>query len=120
MASSWHSLHDKKDRAYLYFHVKNVSRNSHHDTCNVSSALPKRHDDIFTRHTMIDSSSGSYAHSRSRTRCHASHVVSHMPKDRNASHGPSILFRNFDASYVIYSKNDIIVAINVGTKMQER
>jgi hypothetical protein len=37
-------------------------------------------------------------------------IVSHEPKDRNASHGPSILFHTFDASYVIYHKNDIIVA----------
>jgi hypothetical protein len=44
---------------------------------------------------MIDSSIGSYAHSRSRTRRHTSHVTSHVPKDRKASHGPSILFHTF-------------------------
>jgi hypothetical protein len=60
---------------------------------------------------MIASSSGSYAHSRSIPRRRTSHVVSHAPKDRNSSHGPSILFCTFDASYVIYRKNDRIVAI---------
>jgi hypothetical protein len=39
---------------------------------------------------VIASSSGSYAHSRSRSRRRASNVVSHAPKDRSASHGPSI------------------------------
>jgi hypothetical protein len=66
-----------------------------------------RHDAAFTPLTMIASSSGSYAHSRPR-RC-ASHVVSHMPKDRNASH----------ASYVIYRKNDRIVATSEGPKCKK-
>jgi hypothetical protein len=70
------------------------------------------HNDVFTPCIMIASSSGSYAHSRSRHRCRASHV----PKDRNASHGPSIPFHIFYASYVIYRKNDGIVATNVGPK----
>jgi hypothetical protein len=56
---------------------------------------------------------------RSRTRRHASHVVSHTPKDRNASHGSFILFRTFDASYVIHYKNDEIVATNVGPKCKK-
>ena len=33
MASNSHSLHDKKNHAYLYAHVKNVSSFSHHDSC---------------------------------------------------------------------------------------
>jgi hypothetical protein len=65
---------------------------------------------------MIASSSSSYAHSRSRPRRHASRVVCHVPKGRNASHGPSILFCTFDASYAIYRKHDITVATNVGPK----
>jgi hypothetical protein len=44
IASSSHSSHEKKKHDYLYSHIKNVSRNAHHDTCNDSSALPKRHD----------------------------------------------------------------------------
>jgi hypothetical protein len=46
-------------------------------------------------------------------------VVSHAPKDRNASHGPSILFCTFGASYVIQGKNDRIVATNVGPKCKK-
>jgi hypothetical protein len=56
---------------------------------------------------------------RSITRCHASHVVSHAPKDMIASHGPSIIFRTFDASYVIYCNNDRIVATNLGPKCKK-
>jgi hypothetical protein len=119
MASSSLSFHEKKNHAYLYSHVKNVShnaRNVHHDACIDHPILHTRHDAIFTPCTKIASSSGSYAHSRSRPRCHTSHVASHVPKNRNASHGPSILFRTIDASYVIYCKNYKIVATNVGPK----
>ena len=108
MASSSRSIHDKKNHTFTYTHVKNA-KNVHHDACN---DRPMRHDDAFTPRIMIASSSGSYAHSRSRHRCRASHV----PKDRNAYHGPSMLFRTFDASYVLYCKNDRIVASNVGPK----
>jgi hypothetical protein len=91
-------------------------KNAHHDTFNDHSALPKRHDVVFTPRTMIASSSGSFVSSRSRPRCRAFHVVSHAPKDGNASHGPSITFRMFDTSYVIYHENDRIVATNVEPK----
>jgi hypothetical protein len=77
------------------------------------------HDAAFASQTMIASSSGSYAHSRSRPRHHSSHVVSHASKDRNASHVPSMLFSTFDASYVLYCKNDRIVASNMGPKSKK-
>jgi hypothetical protein len=96
MATSLHSVHEKKKHAYLYSHVKNASHNAYLVTCN----------DNFIPRTMIASSSD---FSGSRTR----RLAPHVPKDRN---GPSILFHTFDASYVIYCKNDRIVA----TKMQER
>jgi hypothetical protein len=57
--------------------------------------------------------------SGSKIRCHAPYIVSLMPKNRNASHGPSILFRTFDASYVIHCKNNRIVATNVGPKCKK-
>jgi hypothetical protein len=79
MASRLHYVQEKKNHAYLYSHVKNASHNSYHDTCN----------DSFTPCTMFASSSDS---NRSRTRRHDPHVVSHVPKDRNASHGPSFYF----------------------------
>jgi hypothetical protein len=116
MASSSHYFHEKKNHAYLYSHVKNVSHKGHNATCNDSFAFPKHHDGVFTPCTMFASSSDS---SSSRTRCHVSHVVSRAPKDRNASHGPSILFRTFDASYVIYCENDRSVATNVGPKCKK-
>jgi hypothetical protein len=34
IASSSHSFHEKKNHAYLYSHVKNVSHNAHHDIHN--------------------------------------------------------------------------------------
>jgi hypothetical protein len=77
------------------------------------------HDVAFTPRTMIASFSGSYVHSRSRSRHRSSHVVSHAPKDRIASHGPSMLYRTFDASYVLHCKNDRIVATNVGPKCKK-
>jgi hypothetical protein len=65
MASSSHSFHGKKNHAYLFSDVKNVSYNAHHDISNDSFTFPKRHDGVFTPPTMLASSSGS---SRSRTR----------------------------------------------------
>jgi hypothetical protein len=115
MASSLHSIHKKKNHAYLYSHVKNASHYAHHDTCNDSVTFPKCRDGVFTPRTMFASSSDS---NRSRTRRHASHVVSHAPKDRNTSHGPSILFRTY-ASYIIHCKNDRIVSTNVGPKCKK-
>jgi hypothetical protein len=112
MASSMHSVHEKINNAYLHSHVKNSS----HDTCNDRFAFPKYHSSISTPRTVHASSSNS---NRSRTRRHASHVVSHMPKDRNASHGSSILFHTFYASYVIHFKNYKIVATNVGPKCKK-
>jgi hypothetical protein len=67
MAISSHSFHENKNHAYLYSHVKNISHNAHHDTCNDSFAFSKCYDGVFTPRTMIASSSDS---SRSRTRRH--------------------------------------------------
>jgi hypothetical protein len=47
MASSSHSFHEKKNHAYLYSHVKNVSHNAHH-CCNDSFAFQMCHDGVFT------------------------------------------------------------------------
>jgi hypothetical protein len=74
------------------------------------------HDVIYYSHDMIASSRSSHAHPRPRR--HA-HVVSQAPKARNASHGPSMLFRTFDASYVLYCKNDRFVASYVGPKCKK-
>jgi hypothetical protein len=118
MASSFHSLHDKKNHVFIYIHVKNA-KNVYHGACNDHPSFPMHHDTAFTPCTMIASSSGSYAHSRSRPRRHASHVVSPTSKDRNASHGPSMIYCTFDACYVLYCKNDRIVASNVGPKSKK-
>jgi hypothetical protein len=99
MSNNLHLVHEKKNHAYLYYQVKNASHNAYHVTCN----------DSFTPRTMFASSSD----------FNASHAVSHAPKDSNASHGPSILFRTFDAFYAINFKNDRIVATNVGPKCKK-
>jgi hypothetical protein len=62
---------------------------------------------------MTASSSSSHSHGRPR---HHNPAVSNAPKDRNASHGPSMLFHTFDASYVLYCRNDRVVACIVGPK----
>jgi hypothetical protein len=45
---------------------------------------------------------------------HVHHVVSNAP--RNASSGPTILYRTYDASYVLVCKNDKVVAKILGPK----
>jgi hypothetical protein len=90
MACSSHSSHDRKNCAYLYAHVKNGShcdRNVYRDAC-VEHAM--RHDVVYSSYVMTASSSSSHAHGRPS--CHASHIDSHAPKDRNSSHDPSMLF----------------------------
>jgi hypothetical protein len=89
MANSLHSVHEKKIRAYLYSQGNNVSHYAHHDTCNDHFSFPKYHSSISTSLTVHASSSDS---NRNRIRRHA---ISHTPKDRNASHGSSILFLYF-------------------------
>jgi len=114
LASSLHSFHDKKNHAYMYAHVKNVSHVAHHDGCNDRVVLPVRHDAAFASHAMIASSSSSHVHGRSRPRRRAHNVVSDAP--RNASHGPSMLYHTFDASYVLHCKSGKVCAKNVGPK----
>ena len=111
MASSSHSSHDKKNHAYLYAHVKNVSSIAHHDRCYNHAALPTLHDAAFNSHVMFASSS-SYAHGRNRPRHH--HVASHAP--RKASNGLTMLYQTCDASFVLLCKNDKVVARSLGPK----
>jgi hypothetical protein len=70
------------------------------------------HDAIYCSHALIASSSSSHIYGRPR--CHT-YDVSHAPYGTNASHGPSMLFRTFDASYVLYYKNDRVVPSKCGT-----
>jgi hypothetical protein len=81
MASSSHSSLDKKNHAYLYAHVKNVSSVAHHYRCYNHVVLPTRHDVVFNSHAMFASSSSSYAHGRNRPRRHVHHVASHAPRN---------------------------------------
>jgi hypothetical protein len=60
MASSSHSLHDKKNHAYLYAHVKNASSVVHHNSRYDHAVLPTRHDVAFDSYAMYASSSSSY------------------------------------------------------------
>jgi hypothetical protein len=111
MASSLHSFYDKKNHAYLYAHVNNISNIAHHDSCN-DMFLPTRHDVVFDSHAMYASSSSAHAHGRNRPRRH--HDVSHV--SRNATNGPTILYHTYDASFVLMCKNDKVVARNVRPK----
>jgi hypothetical protein len=103
LASSSHSFHDKNNHAYLYAHVKNASNIAHHDGCHKCDVV------VFDPHT---SSTSSYAHGRSRTWRHVHNVVSRTL--RNAYNGQTMLYHTYDASYVLYCKNDKVVAKNVG------
>jgi hypothetical protein len=111
-ASSSHSSHDKKNHAYLYAHVKNVSRIAHHDRCYNHVVLPVCHDTAFDSHAMFASYSSFHTHGRRRPRHH--HVASHVP--RNASNGPTMLYQTYDASFVLLCKNDKVVASSLGPK----
>jgi hypothetical protein len=99
MAISSHSSHDKRNHAYLYAHVKNVSSVPHHDSCYNHVVLPTRHDVVFDSHATFASSSSSYAHGRNRPRHHVHHVVSYAP--RNESNGPTMLYHTYNASFVL-------------------
>jgi hypothetical protein len=114
MASTSHSSHDKKNHAYLYAHVKNVSSVAHHDRCHNHAALPTRHDVVFNSHAMFASSSSSYAHGWNIPRRYVHHAASHVP--RNAPNGPIMLYQTYDASFVLMCKNDKVVASNLGPK----
>jgi RNase P protein component len=81
MASSSHSLHDKKNHAYLCAHVKNASSVSHHDSCYDQVVLRTRHDVFFDSHAMFASSSSTHAHCRNRHRRYIHHVVSRATRN---------------------------------------
>jgi hypothetical protein len=110
MASSSHSSHDRKNHTFIYAHVKNVSRMFIMMLVVIMICVLCA---AYSSYAMTASSSSSHAHGRPRRH---NYVVSHAPKDRNASPGPSMLFLTFDASYVLYCKNDRVVASNVGPK----
>jgi hypothetical protein len=111
MASSSYSLHDQKNYAYLYAHVKNVSSITHHDRCHNHVVSPICHDAAFNPHVMFASSS-SYAHGRNRPRRY--HVASHVP--RKTLTGPTTLYQTCNASFVLLCKNDKVVARSLGPK----
>jgi hypothetical protein len=54
MAGSSHSLHDKKNHAYLYAHVKNASSVVHHNSCYDHVVLPTHHDADFESYAMYE------------------------------------------------------------------
>jgi hypothetical protein len=75
------------------------------------------HDVVYSLYAMTASSSSS--HARGRPRRHACNVDFHVPKGRNASYSPFVLFRTIDASYVIYCKNDRVFASHVRPKCKK-
>jgi hypothetical protein len=96
----------------LYAQVKNGSSVVHHDSCYDHTVL--RHDVIFDSNAMFASSSSTHAHGRNRPRRHIHSVVSHAP--RSAPNGQTMLYHAYGASYVLYYKNDKVIARNVGPK----
>jgi hypothetical protein len=89
-----------------------LSNIAHHDGCYDHAVFFVRHDAVFNSHAMFASSSSSHVHDRRRPRRHVHHVVSHAP--RNASDGPTMLYRTYDASFVLMCKNNKVVARNLG------
>jgi hypothetical protein len=75
------------------------------------------HSDVYSPHAMITSRSASFAHGRSRPRHNVAHARScNVPNARNTSHGPSISYRTFDDSYVLYCMSGKVVASHVGPR----
>jgi hypothetical protein len=104
MASSSYYVHDQKNHAYLYAHVKEVS---HHDKSYNHAALPIYHDS----HAMFTSSSA-YAYSRNRPR--RNHVVSHAP--RKTCNSPTTVYHACNALFVLACNNAKVVARKLGSK----
>jgi hypothetical protein len=88
----------------LNAHVKNAYSVVHHDSCYDHVVLPICHDVVFDSYAKFASSSSTYAHGRNRSRRHVHNVVSHTP--RNVSNAPTMIYRTYDASYVLHCKND--------------
>jgi hypothetical protein len=103
MASS-----SQKNHAYLYKKIINVA---HHDKYHNHVVFPIYHDDVFSSHAMLASSS-SHAHGRNRPRRH--HVASHAP--RKTLTGPTMLYQTCNASFVLLCKNDKVIARSLGPK----
>jgi hypothetical protein len=108
------SAHFYKNHAYIDANVKNVHHATHYDAC-IDHGLPTVCHDVYSPHAMITSSSSSFAHGRSRPNVSHTRPIS-VPNTRNASHGPSISYRTFDASYVLYFKSVKVVASHVGPR----
>jgi hypothetical protein len=104
MASSSYSLHDQKDHAYLYTHVKKIS---HHDRSNDHVVLLVYH----ISHALVASSS-TYAYGSNRPRCN--HAVSHAP--RKVCNGPTTIYHACNTSFVLSCKNVKVVARKLGSK----
>jgi hypothetical protein len=114
MASSLHSFHDTKNHVYLYAYIKNTTNVAHHDSCYDHVVFPVCHDDVFNSHAMFASTNSPHVHGKNKPRRHVHRVVSNAP--RNASNGPTMLYRTYDTSYVLICKNDKVVARNLGPK----
>jgi hypothetical protein len=104
MASSSYSLHDQKDHAYLYTHVKKIS---HHDRSNDHVVLLVYH----ISHALVASSS-TYAYGSNRPR--RNHAVSHAP--RKVCNGPTTVYHACNTSFVLSCKNAKVVARKLGSK----
>jgi hypothetical protein len=104
MASSLFSVHDQKNHAYLYAHVKKVS---HHDKSYNHVALPIYRDS----HAMFASSS-TYAYSRNRPR--RNRVVAHAP--RKTCNSLTTVYHACNASFILSCKNAKVFARKLGSK----
>jgi hypothetical protein len=88
-----------------------------HDVVFVHHPARNMHHVVYSSHAMITSSSStSFVHSRARNNAHNARPINVPKVKKNASTSPSISYRTFDASYVLYFKSDKVVVSHVGPK----
>jgi hypothetical protein len=115
MANSLHSVHEKKNHAYLYSHVKNVSHYAHHDTCNDRFAIQS----IIVVSLLLAMCMLHLVILIGVELC-VMLLMLFLIHLRIGMHLMDLPFYSaLYASYVIHCKNDKIVATNVGPKCKK-
>jgi hypothetical protein len=88
-----------------------------HDVVFVHHLVRTMHHVVYSSHAMTASSSStSFVHSRSRHNAHNARPINVPNIKKKSSTSPSISYRTFDVSYVLYCKSSKVVVSHVGPK----
>jgi hypothetical protein len=98
-------------------HARNAKSDcSVHDVAFIDHLVHVVRHAIYSTHPMVASSSTYVAHGRPRCNIPHANNVNVPKKNKNASTGPCISYRMFDASYVLHCKSGKVVVSQVGPK----